>query len=138
MHQHKIRRLLLQYAVQTVQDRARDRIKRLPLLHNIQIIIRRNAERIKHRIQHLPVLGRHTDQALDLASVLRHLQHDRGHLDRFRTGPEYTHHLNHRFTFPTAFIITRTIISYAGKMFIESMSEICKRLLKKDIKNLSE
>ena len=63
----------------------------LPGFHDIEIVLRRELENMQHGVQHLPVLGGHTAQALNARPALQ-LLHQRRHFDGLRPGAEDGHH----------------------------------------------
>ena len=73
----------------------------LSLLHNIQVVIRNDAEDIKHLLQHFPVLAGDTDDRLQLPTFPK-LQDKRTHLNRFRSCSEYHHYLSHSESPPSS------------------------------------
>ncbi len=91
MDEHDIRLSLGQDLVQALHRPRRDVEQRLPLRHDIEIIVRMDVEKRQNLVQHFAVLGRHRHDGLYLVGMLRELQHDRSHLDRLRTRPEDRH-----------------------------------------------
>ena len=94
MHQHDIRLLLLQYLVQPHHGPGGNIKQGLPGCHNIQIMVRLNLKQIQNLVQHIPMLGSNSYHRHNLVRMLRQLQHNRCHLDCFRTGAEHSHDLN--------------------------------------------
>ena len=93
VHQDKVRLCLLQGLLHAEQGARCDGRQRLLLLHDIQVILRRQAEDLHNGVQHLAVLARKTADALKFRPLRQRL-HQRGHFDRLRPRAEDGHHLN--------------------------------------------
>ena len=101
VHQHDIRLFYTEDLTHSHKNCSRHIRQILPLLHNIQIIIRNDAEDIKHLLQHFPVLSGDTDDRLQLLTFPK-LQDKRTHLNRFRSCSEYHHYLFHSESPPSS------------------------------------
>ena len=93
VHQDKVRLCLLQGLLHAEQGARCDGRQRLLLLHDVQVILRRQAEDLHNGVQHLAVLARKTADALKFRPLRQRL-HQRGHFDRLRPRAEDGHHLN--------------------------------------------
>ena len=93
MDQHHVRLLLLKDPVQAQQYRRGLLRQRKPLLHDVQIHVRLNAEKLQDLVQELPVLRRNAHTAFK-TPVAAQCQGEGRHFDRFGTGPEYRHYLH--------------------------------------------
>ena len=88
MDQDHIRLALLEYVAHAGKHAGSDIVQVLPLLHDIQVIIRLHLEYAQHLVQHLPMLPRHAHDRLKLLRILLELLHQRAHLDGLRAGSE--------------------------------------------------
>ena len=93
VHQDKVRLCLLQGLLHAEQGARCDGRQRLLLLHDIQVILRRQAEDLHDGVQHLAVLARKAADTLKFRPLRQRL-HQRGHFDRLRPRAEDGHHLN--------------------------------------------
>ena len=62
----------------------------LAALHDVEVVLRRDAELAQDAVQHLAVLGGYADHALKLGPALK-LQDEGGHFDGLRPRPEDGH-----------------------------------------------
>ena len=90
VNQHQVGPGLLQHPLHAQQALGGDGGQGLPGLHDVEIVIGRQAENLQHRIQHFPVLGGDAADGLDVRPLLQ-LQHQGGHLDGLRPGAEDGH-----------------------------------------------
>ena len=90
MDQHQVGLGLDQHPFHTGEALAGNGGEGLPGFHNVEVIVRRQAEDVEHRVQHLTVLGGNTAQALHTLPA-RELLDQRRHLDGLRPGTEYGH-----------------------------------------------
>ena len=95
MDQDQVGLFLGQDVFQAHEGLGRNVVQRLPLGHDIQVIVRCNLEEIQYLVEHLTVLGRNGDDGLDPVGMFLQFQYDRGHLDGFRPRTEYSHYLDH-------------------------------------------
>ena len=65
-----------------------DIIQVLPLLHNIQIVIRLYFKYLQHLVQHLPMLPGYAHHRPELPRMLLELFHQGTHFDGFGAGAE--------------------------------------------------
>jgi len=77
----------------------RDRGKRLPLFHNIEVKIRLEVEDFHDGIEHLAVLTGQADVGFDFLPALQ-LLHQRRHLNRLRARAEDGHHFDFTHVVP--------------------------------------
>lgn len=103
VHEHQIRLSFTKHRLKTLQHTDGDFVKRLPVLHNVQIIIRHNLEYIQHLIQQLTVLRGYADHRVNMLRMFIQFQDKRCHLNGFRTYTEDRHHLYLFSHFPTPF-----------------------------------
>ena len=90
VHEHNVGAHLLQYRPDAVQDIRGDVKQRLLVLHDGKVVVRLNAERGEHLIEHLPVLPRDADDGPQTLARLE-LVHQRAHFDRLGARAEYQH-----------------------------------------------
>ena len=100
MHQHHIRLDLLQHITHPRQHTRRHVIQVLPLLHDIQIIVRSDLKNPQHLVQHLAMLPRHTHDGLKLLWMLLELLYQRTHFDGLGPRPEHQHYFLHLLLLP--------------------------------------
>ena len=93
VHQNEVRLRLLQGLLHAEQGARCDGRQRLLLLHDIQVILRRQTEDLHNGVQHLAVLARKAADTLKFRPLRQRL-HQRGHFDRLRPRAEDGHHLN--------------------------------------------
>ena len=79
----------------TAEDVRRDVKQRLLVLHNIQIVVRHDAEGRQDLVEHLTMLCRDADDRLQTFSFFQ-LVDQRAHFDCFRTCAENQHNLFHK------------------------------------------
>ncbi len=96
VNKNDIRIRFLQDVAHPQQDTARHVIKILPLLHDVQVIIRRNLKEMQHLIQHLAVLTGYAHNCLKCIGMFPEFFDQRRHLDRLRARAEYKHYFFHR------------------------------------------
>ena len=102
MDQDHIRLALLEHVAHAGKHAGSDIVQVLPLLHDIQVIIRLHIEDAQHLIQHLPMLPSHAHDRLKFLRILLELFHQRAHLNGLRAGSENEHYCFHygvRFCF---------------------------------------
>jgi len=95
VHENQIRRFALQDRFQTLQ---RPRVyvgQRLPVRHDIEVVLAGHAEQPEHLVEHVAVLGRHDDLAVELPRTLLEGKDDGRHLHRLRPRPEYRQYSLH-------------------------------------------
>ena len=90
---HDVRLHLAEHLAHALEHARRDRGQVLPLLHDVEVIIRPDAEAVHNGVEHFPVLRRDADDAFDLG-VLLQLEHEWCHFDRLRPGTENGHDFN--------------------------------------------
>jgi hypothetical protein len=95
MHENDIRKLFFQERLQPLEDFTGYVEEVLSGGHDIQVILRFYPEKVKDLIQHLPVLGRDTDDTLEYFRPFTQLFDKGSHLDGFRAGAEYGEYLDH-------------------------------------------
>ena len=93
VYQHQIGLRLLQHAVHSENGARRNGRKGLLLLHDVQVILRLQAENSHDGIQHLPVLPRQAADALDVFPRGK-FSDQRRHFDCLRARSEHRHYLN--------------------------------------------
>ena len=93
MDKHNVRLRFAEHLAHALEHARRDRGQILPLLHDVQVVIRPDAEAVHDGVEHLPVLRRDAHDALNLG-VLLQFEHERRHFDRFRPGAENGHDFN--------------------------------------------
>ena len=93
MDKHNVRLHLAEHLAHALEHARRDGGQVLPLLHDVQVVIRPDAEAVHDGVEHLPVLRRDAHDALELRVLLK-LEHERCHFDRFRPGAENGHDFN--------------------------------------------
>ena len=99
MDQDHIGLALLKHVAHTGKHAGSHVVQVLPLLHDIQVIVRLYIEDAKYLIQHLPVLTGHAHDRLKLLRILLELLHQRAHLDGLRAGSENEHYSLHYIDF---------------------------------------
>ena len=95
MNQHHIGVLFFQHLFDPVQDIGGDIKEGLLVLHDGEIIIRRDAKGLQYLIQHLPMLCRNADTCLKMFRIFLERLYKRSHLYRFGTGTENEQYLFH-------------------------------------------
>ena len=95
MDQNDIGLDLIQHIPHPGQHPRRDIVQVLPLLHDIQIIIRLHIENCQHLVQHFPMLPRHAHNRLERLRILLERLHQRTHLNRLRPRSKHQHYLFH-------------------------------------------
>lgn len=93
MNEDDVRLRLFKHLVQTVQALFGDGRERLARLHDVQVVIRLDAEDIEHLIEHFTVLCGNADDGLGVL-VLFQCVYERRHLDGLRAGAENGHNLD--------------------------------------------
>ena len=87
VHQHDIGLEILQGRLDPGQDLAGDARKRLPRLHDVEVVVRHDFEQAQHLIEHFAVLRGHADARVEPFGC-RQLLDERGHLDGFGASTE--------------------------------------------------
>ena len=90
---HDVRLHLAEHVAHTLKHARRDRGQVLTLLHDVQIIVRPDAEAVHDGVEHLAVLRRDAHDALKLRMLLQ-LEHERRHFDCLRPCAEDGHDFN--------------------------------------------
>ena len=90
---HDVRLHLAEHVAHALEHARRDGGQVLPLLHDVQVVIRPDTEAVHDGVEHFPVLRRDAHDALDLG-VLLQFEYERRHFDRFRPGAENGHDFN--------------------------------------------
>lgn len=91
--EHRVGALLLQDGPDLKQHVGRDVEERLAGLHDVQVVVGRDAEHAQHLVEHLAVLARDADHRLELLGPSLQLVDERAHLYRLRARPEDEHDL---------------------------------------------
>ena len=91
--ENNVRLRLFEHLIQTVQALFGDGSERLTRLHDIQVIIRPDAENIKNLIEHFAMLCGNAHDGLGVFVLLKRM-HERSHFDSFRARTEYSHYLD--------------------------------------------
>ena len=94
MDKHHIGFLLLQYRADPLKNVDRNVKQGLFFLHDGQIVLRCDMERVKNLIEHLTVLSGDTDDGLHSGTFFQCID-KRTHFDRFRSRTEYEHDFFH-------------------------------------------
>ncbi|MNC26198.1 hypothetical protein D3C75_743200 [compost metagenome] len=119
VHQDQVRLGFRQDRLQLLNNPHRQPRERLALLHNVQVVIRLDLKLVQHHVQHLPVLGRHTDHRIYFGIMLLQFQYQRNHLDGFRPGSEDGHDL-----YPLHGTIPFFLFHRAGRSFLSLWEEL--------------
>ena len=93
--QHHIGLARLEHVAHTGEHAGGDIVEVLPLLHDVQVVIRLHIEDPEHLVQHLTVLSRYAHDCLEILRILLELLHQRAHLDALRAGSENEHYFFH-------------------------------------------
>ena len=93
VNQNQVRFGFRQNGAQTVQYPGGDVGQSLPLMHNIQVIVRLQTKALHNAVQHFPVLCGEADMTFNFRTFLQ-FQHQRSHFDGLRTGAEYGKHID--------------------------------------------
>ncbi len=96
MHKHDVRMSLLQHIAHLEQHLSRHVVKVLSLAHDVEVILRTDAEDAEHLVEHLTVLAGHADYRLEVFGVVLEGLHQWCHLDGFRPCAEDEHHFLHK------------------------------------------
>ena len=91
--ENNVRLRLFEHLIQTVQALLGNGRQRLTRLHDIQVIIRPDAENIKNLIEHFAMLCGNAHDGLSVFVLLKRM-HERSHFDSFRARTEYSHYLD--------------------------------------------
>ena len=91
MHQNHIGLGFLHNRLQAHQRTGGNIVQRLAAGHNIQVVVRLNAEKLQHLVQHFAMLGGNSHNGLNIFGIFAHLQYQRTHFNRFRAGTENSH-----------------------------------------------
>ena len=70
MDKHNVGTDLLKYGLDAVENIGRDVKKSLLVLHDGQVVVRRDMEGFKHLIEHLTVLSGHADHCFESSAAL--------------------------------------------------------------------
>ena len=76
------------------QDPGGDVFQRLPLLHDVEIVMRPDLEYCQNLVEHLPVLRRHAHPGLEIPGMLQEFMNDGGQFDRFGPCPKNHEYLS--------------------------------------------
>ena len=95
MHEYEVRPFYVDYLAYAGENARRNLIERLVWLHNIQIMMRNDVEKLENLIQHLPVLRSDTDPDVK-TTALGELSNNGCHLDSFGARPENCQNLFHQ------------------------------------------
>ena len=95
MDQNHIRLALFEHIAHASKHAGGDIVEILPLLHDVQVVIRLHIEDPEHLVQHLTVLSRYSHDCLEILRILLELLHQRAHLDGLRASPENEHYYIH-------------------------------------------
>ena len=95
LDEHPVGMLLLENRAEPVDDRDRDVVQRLGVLHHVQVVIRPDLEQVEHLVEHLPMLAGHADPRLEHVRPPLELPDDGRELDRLRTRAEDSQNLDH-------------------------------------------
>lgn len=90
---HNVRLHLAEHFAHPLEHARRDRGQVLPLLHDVEVIIRPDAEAVHDGVEHFPVLRCDAHDALNLG-VLLQFEYEGRHFDRLRPGAENGHDFN--------------------------------------------
>ena len=88
MDQYYIGLDLFQHIPHPGKHPGRNVVQVLPLLHDVQVVIRLYFEYPQHLVQHLPMLPSHAHHRLELPRMLLELFHQGAHFDGFGAGAE--------------------------------------------------
>ena len=92
MHQYGVGTGLTQHIAHAQQHTGGHVIQVLPLLHDVQVIIRLDVENLEHLIEHFAVLSGNAHKGTEVFRVCLECLDQRGHFDGFRTCPENKHY----------------------------------------------
>ena len=119
MHQHKVGFRLGQHVFQLLHHAGGDVKKRLSVLHDRQIVIRRDVKRAEHLIEHLSVLSGHAAERPDVFSRPQ-LLNQRTHFNGLRPRAEDQHDRFHSLYTPSSgqmFRVSKMILPFNFSMF---------------------
>ena len=86
--EHAVGPLGLEHGLDPEQHVAGDVVKRLPRLHDRQVVVRSHVEGAQHLVEHLAVLAGDAHDRLELVRTGLELVHERAHLDGLRPRAE--------------------------------------------------
>ena len=89
MHQNDVGLSLIQYVAHSCQYTCGYIVQRLPRHHDVQIIIRGDAEEMQHTIKHFAMLPRDANQGLEASGQCLQGKNERCHLDSLRACAKY-------------------------------------------------
>ena len=92
VNKDEIRSRFPQHRFQPLDHANRNVRQRLPVPHDVEVVIRNNPEHVQHLVEHLAMLGSHADERFELIRMLFQFQHQRRHFDGFRADPKNGHH----------------------------------------------
>ena len=102
LHEDQVRPGALEHTLEAGDDPGGDIEQALPAGHDVQVILRLDAEEAGHLVKHLPVLAGDTDLDVEVGGPAPKLKDQGSHLDGFRTGTEDEEDLgNHGSTLST-------------------------------------
>ena len=90
--QHHPRPAARQHVLHAGQHAGGDPGQVLAGTHQVEVVVGDDVEQLEHLVEHLPVLRSDADTDPQAAMLAQRMQ-DRGHLDGFRAGAEYQHHV---------------------------------------------
>ena len=93
MHEHHVGFDLSEHVAHAQEHTASHVVEILSWLHNIQIVIRGDAEYLKHLVKHLAMLACHADTCLERIVFFK-FQHEWSHLDSFGSCAENKHYFS--------------------------------------------
>ena len=95
LHQHDVRPFGGEHLFDGRQNPRGQLRQRLAWLHQVQVVVRLDAESVQHLVQHLPVLRGDAAFHLEIARPLAQMEQDGAEFDGFRPGTEYQENFGH-------------------------------------------
>ncbi len=88
---HHVRLHLPVHIAQSGKHPGGDIVEVLPLLHDVEVVMGRDAEQPQYLVEHLAVLTGNADKGLEPVGLFLKCFHQRGYLDGFGTGAKDQH-----------------------------------------------
>ena len=84
LHDHQVGRLLFEHRIERSHNARGGLSQSLPGTHHVQVVVRRDGERLQGLIEQTPVLRRHDDAGFEFVGDFQEPARHRRQLDRLR------------------------------------------------------